>query len=157
MSFREAFNSKRLLQKSSGIKLLNHEVVEMAREFTEKEALRIIDRAETLYKRCDLLALNDWLLAVYVFEQLDNGNKFLECLAECDYSEAKNGNAVHAYIQLLTKWKLQKLGGNAISRGKWLGMFKAYDAMIHDKKIKIMRVSRTQSLDYPIDYNNYQD
>ena len=157
MSFKEAFNSQRLLQKTSGIKLLNHEAVELAREFTEKEALRVIDRARTLAKRCDLLALNYWILAVYVFEQLDKGNMFLEALAECDSGQARNGNPVHAYINLLKQWKNGKVGGNAISRGKWLGMFKAYDAMIHDKKIKIMRVSRAEPLDYPTEYENYQD
>ena len=37
MSLKEAFNSQRLLQKTSGIKLLNHEAVELARELTEKK------------------------------------------------------------------------------------------------------------------------
>ena len=82
---------------------------------------------------------------------------FLEALAECNSGQAKDGNPVHAYINLLKQWKDGKLGGNAISRGKWLGMFKAYNAMIYDKKIKIMRVSRAEPLDYPTEYENYQD
>ena len=157
MSFKEAFNSRKLAQKASGVKLLNHEAVELAREFTEEEALRIIARARMLAKRCDLLALNFWLLAVYVFDQLEHGNEFLEALAECDSSQAKEGNAVHAYVQMLKKWKTQKLGGNYVSKGKWIGMFKAYDAMIHNKKMKVIRFSRAEPLMYPTEYKNYQD
>jgi len=155
MAFKEAFNSKKLMQKPSGVKLLNHEVVELAREFGEDKAVSIIDRALNLAVRTDLLTVPFWILAVYVFQELPGGNKFLEDIA--DGQSGRDGEPVSAYLNKLEDFKRVGHGGNAISKGKWLGMFKAYKARVNGEEIKIMRLAVKNNLDYPEDWNNYED
>jgi hypothetical protein len=154
MSFKEAFNQKRLLAKPSGVKLLNHEVVELARDFGEENALAIVERAETLANRCDLLTLPYWILMVYVFNKLDRGNEFMEKLAECTAS--RDGNPISALtVQLMN---LQGAGGgNKISKQKWAGIFKAYKAFVKNEEIRVMRISPSMPLDYPSEYPDYEE
>ncbi len=155
MSFKEAFNAKKLMQKPSGMKLLNHEVVELAREFGEDEAIRIIDKALNLAVRTDLLSVPFWILGVYVFEKLPGGDKFLEDIA--DGQSGRDGEPVSAYLNKLEDFKRTGHGGNAISKGKWLGMFKAYKARVNGEEIKIMRLAIKNPLDYPADWKSYED
>ena len=155
LSFREAFNNKRLMQQASGTKLLNHEVVELARDFGETNAIRIVDRAMNLAVRTDLLAVPFWILAVYVFEGLPMGNDFLEEIAEGQ--GGREGDPVSAYLTRLEDFKRAGHGGAAINKGKWLGMFKAYKAKVEGKEIRIMRLSIAQPLDYPVLFKGYED
>lgn len=157
MGFKDAFDNKKIMQRVVGTKLLNHEVVEQAREFGEKQALMVIERAETLRGRCDLLTMPYWILAVYVLDQVKDGNKFLEKLAECDDSKADEGDPVHALIKQLKYWKKMMLGGGAVSRAKWVGIFKSYDLYINDIKIKKLPLSKKAPIIYPKDYPNYID
>jgi len=155
MSFKEAFNSKKLMQKASGAKLLNHEVVELARAFGEDKAIAIVDRALSLAVRGDLLSVPFWILATYVFQQLPQGNEFLEELAEGQ--GGRDGDPVSAYLSKLEDYKKAGHGGAAINKGKWLGMFKAYKARQDGSEIRIMRLAVKNPLDYPTDYPCYED
>ncbi len=155
MAFKEAFNSKKLMQKPSGVKLLNHEVVELAREFGEDEATRIIDKALNLAVRTDLLSVPFWILGVYVFEKLPGGDKFLEDIA--DGQSGRDGEPVSAYLNKLEDYKRVGHGGGAVNKGKWLGMFKAYKARIEGTEIKVMRLAIKNPLDYPNDWKDYQE
>ena len=152
MSFKEAFDNKILMKKSSGVKLLNHEVVELAREFGEENATLIIDRARNLEKRNDLLSLPYWILLVYVFNQITDGNQFLEELAE---SSGGKNNAIEAYITQLEKFRELKLGGNEVTKFKFNGAFRAYNANRNGTDIKIMRQSSKAPLEYPENYPSY--
>jgi len=154
MAFKEAFNSKKLAQKPSGLKLMNHEVVDLAREFGEAEAVRIIDRAENLSRRADVLTLPFWLLAVYVFDKVKLGNEFLEILAEGDIT--RDGCPISAYIARLDALK-QEGGGSAISKRKFIGMFKAYDYHINKMEMKMMSLKAGSELKYPSDFTQFED
>jgi len=153
MSLKETFDKQKLTQKPSGMKLLNHEVVELARAFGEEEALDIIERAERLALRCDLLTINYWILMVYVFRKLDDGNAFLEQVAECQ--GGRDGDPVSALLKRLEDFR--GMGSSAINKAKWVGMFKAYDAKRKNEEIRIMRLSHTMPLTYPANYPDYQE
>jgi len=154
MSYKEAFRNKRLSQTPSGQKLLNHEVVELARVYGESKAIDIIERAETLAQRCDLLTLPYWIGLVYTFNQVPRGNEFMEKLAECQ--AGRDGSPVAALTTQLMN--LQGAGGSrSISQQKWVGVFKAYKAYISGDDIKIMRLSSTAPIEYPDTFSEYYE
>jgi len=154
MAFKEAFNSKKLAQKPSGIKLMNHEVVELAREFTEEEAIRIIDRAESLCSRADVLTLPFWLLGTYALSDVKDGSSYLETLAEGDI--IRDGCPISAFIARLEALKTEG-GSSGVSKRKFIGMFKAYDYHINKMEMKMMSLKAGSELKYPSDFSKYQD
>jgi len=153
ISLFKAFQARKLKQHASGIRLNNHEIVDEARLIDYEEALIDIERAKRLHSRCDLLSVNYWILAVRVFKNLPDGNKFLEALADCDVNESKH--PIMAYKRKLEN--LQNLGGSSkFNKMRWIGMFRAYDKMIKDEEIGNMIIKPTQDIDYP-EWDGYEE
>ncbi len=156
---RETFNQKKLMINPSGTKVLNHEIVEMARAFGEEEAIRIIDRALNLAYRCDILDKSYWIPAVYIFEKLPKGTEFLETLAECDASV--EGSPISALLFRLRGYKTEGgksgKGGAAVAKEKWFGIFKAYDLFMKKEVVKNLHLNYRTGLHYPMAYPDYEE
>ena len=154
MSLISAFDSQRLAQKPSGIKYLNPEMVGIVREFSESKALDLIERAQTLQSRCNLLSLTYWIILVHVMRTLPDGNAFMESIAECQSEE--DGDPVGALQAFFERYE-GKGGGAGISKVKWIAIFKAYKAFSVSAPIKHIRVHVGMPIEYPAGYPNYTE
>jgi hypothetical protein len=155
ISFIEAFNRQRLVQKPNGIKLQNHDVVEIAREYGETTMLGFIERAKKLSERCDLLTLNYWIVMVYTIGQEPDGNLFLEKLAECNVLE--KGNPISTLLKYFMTLREQGAAGIKYSKARWIAIFKAYKAFNNKEQLERMHISTKVRLDYPANYKFYED
>jgi len=150
ISLHKAFLQQKLSSKPSGIRYKNHEIIDLARQEDYKEALEVIERAKRLQKRCDLLQIQIWILAVRVLGELEKGNEFLEKLADCDLEE--DFSPITAYKKFL--YKIAGVGGIAYTKMRWIGLFRAYKEFVEGKEVLQMRIKSTQPIDYPsgVDY-----
>ena len=149
----EAFKAKKLAQRPSGLPFLNHEIVEVARQYDMEIVQETLDRAENLYNRCDLLSKEAWILMAAI-ERYCNPPKwtqFIEELGECTIGEE---GPVAALIRRIS---VQDKAGNIVGKNPefskvklvWIALFKAYTAYKNGEVIKNMRVNSRMPIEYP--------
>jgi hypothetical protein len=153
VSLVQTFNFGKLRSKPSGLKFSNPAIVEMAKGYGETNARVIIDRASTLQKRFPLLSLNYWLLLVHIFDKNQTGKTFLEELSLGRADE--EGSPISALVKHLRTYD-GKGGSSAITKIKWIAIFKAYKFYESGKEVHSIRVNVGMPFEYPKDYEDYE-
>jgi len=146
----EAFKTKRLKKKPSGIDLMNHEIVELAKTYNYDEALVHIERANNLYQRCDLIPKNIWILLATIEYEFDELHEFLEKLAECSITSDDTA------IAALTRYLSNQDGMNNV-KSYWILIFKAFNDYKLGKKVSKYRVSKGDDIRYPKSDTFYEE
>ncbi len=154
MGLVKAFNMQKIVQKPSGHKYNNIEVVEQARQFTEKRALSIINDAKTNAFECDTISLNFWMLMIYVFQDLPKGADFLDAISNCD--DAGGNSPVSALLKFFKRHQGTG-GGNNISKVKWIAILNTYNSFIKDRTVQNLRINPSTKVIYPAGYPDYED